>query len=138
MPSCGVHRRVTTVDSAVREIQVLSVADGPELAIVDGDGLARAVVWPGVGATLRSIHTISLGADARTIELSHPAEAVYYVMSGTGTAIDTTINEVQELRTGSMVHIEPGTRYILSAADGGLELVGGPSPPDPRLYGDAL
>jgi mannose-6-phosphate isomerase-like protein (cupin superfamily) len=120
--------------ASVDEIQVLDLAAGPELAIVEGDGAARAVVWPGVGATLRSLHTISLAADAHTVELRHPSEAVYYAASGTGTAIDRASGEEHELVTGAMVHIDAGTPYVLRAGTGGLELLGGPSPADERLY----
>ena len=46
-----------------------------------------------MGARLRSMHRISLGADARTIELSHPGEAVYYVIDGDGSVLDADAGE---------------------------------------------
>jgi quercetin dioxygenase-like cupin family protein len=116
------------------EIQVLDLTAGPELAIVEGEGAARAVVWPGMGASLRSLHTISLAAGAHTVELSHPSEAVYYAASGTGTAVDTASGDEHELVAGAMVHIDAGTPYVLRAGTAGLELLGGPSPADERLY----
>jgi quercetin dioxygenase-like cupin family protein len=119
------------------EIQVLNLEHGPALPIVDGEGSARAVVWPGVGAKLRSIHEISLAAGAQTIELSHPSEAVYYARSGDGTAIDTASGEEHELVAGSMAHIDAGTPYLLRAGGRGLVLLGGPSPADDRLYEEA-
>jgi hypothetical protein len=116
------------------EIQVLDLGAGPALAIVEGDGAARAVVWPGVGATRRSLHTISLAAGAQTIELCHPSEAVYYAAAGTGAALDTSSGEEQKLVMGAMVHVDAGTAYVLRAGAGGLELLGGPSPADAQLY----
>jgi quercetin dioxygenase-like cupin family protein len=116
------------------EIQVVGLEQGPALAIIEGEGRAHAVIWPGMGARLRSIHRIELGGGARTIGLRHPSEAVYYVMDGTGEAVDLDAVERQALRPGSMVHIEPGTTYRLSAGGDGMSLVGGPSPPDRALY----
>jgi mannose-6-phosphate isomerase-like protein (cupin superfamily) len=116
------------------EIQVLPLAQGPPLDIVEGEGRAQAVIWPGMGARLRSIHRIELSAGARTIPMCHPAEAVYYVIEGNGAAIDIGDGESQPLRPGSMAHIDAETTYRFGAGAGGLSLVGGPSPPDPALY----
>ena len=113
-------------------IQILE--PGPSLPLVEGEGSARAVIWPGIGARLRSLHRISLGAGARTVELRHAGEAVYYVIAGEGRALDGGDGSAQELVRGSMVFVEPGTSYRLAAGERGLELVGGPCPPDPKLY----
>jgi mannose-6-phosphate isomerase-like protein (cupin superfamily) len=118
-------------------VRVLDADVGPELPIIDGDGRAHAIVWPGIGAQMRSMHRISLTDGAATTELRHPGEAVYYVIEGTGVAADPSTDESQPLETGSMVHIEPETSYVIRAGTGGLQLVGGPSPPDPALYADA-
>jgi mannose-6-phosphate isomerase-like protein (cupin superfamily) len=115
-------------------IQILPLDRGPALPLVDGDGSAHAVVWPGMGAQLRSIHRIELGSGARTIEMRHPFEAVYYVIEGAGEAVDLDGDERQQLRPGSMVHVDSGTKYVLSATGEGMSVVGGPSPPDPSLY----
>jgi mannose-6-phosphate isomerase-like protein (cupin superfamily) len=120
--------------SAADEILILDAGEGPELEIVEGDGRAIAIVWPGMGAELRSIHKLELGAGARTIGLRHPSEAVYYVVLGTGEAADGDTGERQALGEGAMVHIEPGTGYVLSAGPGGMTAFGGPAPPDPAIY----
>jgi quercetin dioxygenase-like cupin family protein len=111
-------------------VQVLGPG-GPTLELVDGEGSARALVWPGVGARLRSMHLVTLGAGARTRPQRHDDEAVYYVIAGAGTVGPNAVEE------GSMVHVAPGVPYAFEAGDGGLELVGGPSPADEALYGDA-
>lgn len=106
----------------------------PDLPIVDGRGRAWAVVWPGVGATFRSLHRISLDSESRTIELSHPMEAVYYVMAGTATVVDGSDGSRHGLVEGSMAYIDPETAYLFEAGADGAELLGGPCPPDPTMY----
>jgi quercetin dioxygenase-like cupin family protein len=123
------------VSDALGEVSVVAVADGPELDLVTGDGAAQAVIWPGMGATLRSMHRISLAPGSSTVELRHPGDAVYYVIGGGGEARDRDDGTGQPLVEGSMVHVDGGTSYQLVATDGGMELVGGPAPADPALYG---
>ena len=106
----------------------------PRLPIVDGDGEARAIVWPGMGARHRSMHRVRLGAGARTVTLRHSGEAVWYVVEGDGSVTDEDSGESQKIITGSMVHIGPGDGYRLVAGDGEMRLAGGPCPPDPALY----
>lgn len=116
------------------EVAVISADSGPELALVEGEGRARAIIWPGTGATLRSMHRISLGAGSRTIEMSHPSDAVYYVISGDGQVAEGDMGAAQPLLEGSMVHVDAGSAYALVAGPDGMELVGGPAPADPALY----
>lgn len=106
----------------------------PDLPIVEDEGRAWAVVWPGVGAEMRSLHHISLPSSGRTIALEHPMESVYYVMSGTATAIDLDSGVKHELIEGSMTHIDPDTAYRFEAGSDGAEIIGGPCPADPRMY----
>ncbi len=116
-------------------IQVLKAdASCPELPIIDGPGIARAIVWPGTGAQHRSMHHISLPAESRTITLRHPMEAVYYVMQGEGAVRDPEEGTEQPLVEGTMVLVEPDTAYLFRAGPGGVEILGGPCPPDPALY----
>lgn len=107
--------------------------DCPELPIVERGGRAWAVVWPGVGAYLRSMHRISLLPGGRTVTLEHPAEAAYYVMSGEGAAGSADAGH-RPLPVGTMAHISPGTPYSLEAGEQGAEIVGGPCPADPSMY----
>lgn len=106
----------------------------PALPIVEGPGNARAIVWPGANAHLRSMHRISLGAGSRTIRLQHPMEAVYFVMRGAAAATDPSTGQTSDLIVGSMALIDPGTPYAFVAGDEGVELVGGPCPADPAMY----
>ena len=110
----------------------------PELPLIDGGGTFRAVVWPGIGAVHRSLHHIALEPDASTVPLSHPSEAVYYVVEGDAVVVDLDDGERTDLTPGAMVLVEPGTTYRLAAGSAGATWVGGPCPPDPALYGDLL
>jgi quercetin dioxygenase-like cupin family protein len=114
-------------------VQVVDADAGPELDLVEGGGSARAVIYPGMGADLRSMARISLPAGGSTVRLSHPSDAVYYVISGAGAVGDEDGTE-QSLVEGSMVHVDAGTAYTLRGGDAGLEAVGGPAPADPALY----
>ena len=119
----------------MNDVQVLTCDDHcPELPIIDGHGRAQAVVWPGVGASMRSMHRIQLEQGAKTKDQSHPMEAVYYVMAGSGAVVDPEGGTSDEIVPGSMAHIEPGTTYRFEAGAQGLSLLGGPCPPDPALY----
>jgi mannose-6-phosphate isomerase-like protein (cupin superfamily) len=106
----------------------------PLLRIVEGDGVARAVIWPGMGASARSMHRITLGPGACTKSVNHSMEAVYYVISGNVLIKDETDGASVRLRPGSMAFVEPNTPYVLAAIDDRVEIVGGPCPPDHSLY----
>jgi quercetin dioxygenase-like cupin family protein len=118
------------MSSDSEKVQVLG-PDGPDVALVDNGGSARALVWPGIGARLRSMHLITLEPGGRTVRQRHDAEAVYYVIEGGGSVAEELLEE------GSMIHVAPGTDYVLEAGGEGMQVVGGPSPPDSSLYGDA-
>jgi quercetin dioxygenase-like cupin family protein len=120
-----------------RQVRVLDSGPScPSVPMIDGAGTARAVVWPGVGAEARSMVRLQLQAGARTSELRHPMEAVYYVVAGSGRTIDAGSKAEAALIEGSMIHIEPGTPYRIAAGPEGIELVGGPCPADPALFAD--
>jgi mannose-6-phosphate isomerase-like protein (cupin superfamily) len=117
------------------EIRILDASTGPELPIVEGGGVARAIVWPGMGAQLRSLHRIWLEPGAATVTLTHPSDAVYYVIEGLGTAHDQSAGTSHDVREGSMFHIDAGTSYAIAAAgDGAMEIIGGPAPADEAMY----
>ena len=111
--------------------------DDPEacpLAITEGPARAWAVAWPGVGAHLRSMHRISLEPGGSTVALSHPMEAVYYLIAGTAVVEDLEQGTRSDLVQGSMFLVDPGTPYRVMSIGTAAEIVGGPCPPDPSLY----
>lgn len=102
--------------------------------VEDGGGVAHAVVWPGVGAFQRTFHRFRLEPLGRTRAQRHGGEAVYYVVRGRAVVRDDS-GAAHELREGSMVHVDAGTGYTFEAGGQGSEIVGGPCPADPDLYG---
>lgn len=121
-----------------RAVRVLSVTEAsPEVPLLEGDGRAVAIVWPGVGARERSMHLIELPRNGRTRLVQHPSEAVFYVRGGSGRVSGPEDGD-QEIVEGSMIHIGPGTSYRFEAGGDGLDLLGGPCPFDPALYDAAL
>jgi mannose-6-phosphate isomerase-like protein (cupin superfamily) len=120
---------------APREVRVLRAADhGPVLPIVEGDGSARPIVWPGSGAAFRTMHRIELAGGSRTVALKHAMEAAYYVIRGDGLVRDPDADSAEPLVEGSMIFVEPGTTYRIEAGSAGMLLLGGPCPADPALY----
>src|SRR5258708_24154121 len=119
-------------------VQVIPLrGKGPLLPIVKGDGSARAVIWPGTGAAMRSIHLIQLAPSSETVLLVHHTESVYYVLDGTGTVAGDGPSPATALAPGAMVHVGPETAYRFTAGNGGPEFFGGPFPVDPTRYREA-
>jgi mannose-6-phosphate isomerase-like protein (cupin superfamily) len=117
------------------EVRVLRAADhGPMLPIIEGEGSARPIVWPGSGAACRTMHRIELAGGSRTIALKHAMEAAYYVIRGDGVVRDPDEGSSEPLVEGSMIFVEPGTAYAFEAGGAGILLLGGPCPADPALY----
>ena len=119
---------------SIEEIQIVDGNEGPRLPIVDGDGIAYAVIWPGMGARTRSLHRICLGRGACTTALRHRSDAVYYVIDGSGSVNEPGSAETQGLRAGSMFHVDGDTTYVVTAGQDGIEIIGGPAPADEAMY----
>lgn len=117
-------------------IDVISAASGQPLDLTAGEREAYVVVGPHSGAEHRTMAVVRLPDGAATATLTHPGEAVWYVVRGGGTA-RAEDGEDLELDEGSMVHVEPGAAYALVAGPDGLEAIGGPSPQDPDLGTDS-
>jgi quercetin dioxygenase-like cupin family protein len=117
-------------------IDVISAASGAPLDLIEGEGEAYAVVGPHSGASYRTMAVVRLGEGAATATMTHPDEAVWYVVRGEGVARPEGGEEL-ELDEGSMVHVEPGAAYALAAGPAGLEVIGGPAPHDPDFGTDA-
>jgi quercetin dioxygenase-like cupin family protein len=116
------------------EVLVVAPGDwGPDLGLIQGEGAFREVVGPSVGARERSLHHLTLGPGARTVGLTHPGDAVYYVAEGQAAVHDFSTGETSQLPCGGMVHIRGGHSYQL-ASDAGAVVLGGPSPVDEGLY----
>lgn len=115
-------------------VQVLTPSQPrPHLDIIEKDGVAEAVVWPGMGAQARSLHRILLDHGGRTVSLQHKSDAVYFVARGSATIVDELSGEDQSLVAGAMVHIDAGDVYRFVGLTA-TEIIGGACPPDPDLY----
>jgi quercetin dioxygenase-like cupin family protein len=121
------------------QVVVLPLGVGPTLFLVDSAtaGSAAATVWPGMGATARSIVWFRLEPGSSTLELRHSGEAVYFVRAGSGAVAGAdgpggSLSPRQEISAGSVVHVAPGSPYRFHAGAGtdGLDFIGGPCPPD--------
>jgi quercetin dioxygenase-like cupin family protein len=88
-----------------------------------------------VGATCRSMYRLDFEANSSTRALAHAAEAVYYVIAGSGSVIEHVgaRSERRPLTAGAMIHVAPQSSYGIESDGDGLVLVGGPSPLDPDL-----
>jgi quercetin dioxygenase-like cupin family protein len=118
-----------------REVRVISDDVGSvSLPMVEAAGSARALVWPGTGAHMRSMNRITLRPGGRTVPLRHPMEAVYYVISGAAEVHDLETNQRHRVTAGGMFLVDPGTGYRIETQTDMTEIVGGPCPADPRLY----
>jgi quercetin dioxygenase-like cupin family protein len=121
-----------------REVRVISDdAGSASLPMVEAAGSARALVWPGTGAHMRSMNRITLRPGGRTVPLRHPMEAVYYVISGAAEVHDLETNQRHRVTAGGMFLVDPGTGYRIETQTDMTEIVGGPCPADPRLYDGA-
>jgi len=115
-------------------VRVIDTASsGADLPIIEKNGQARAVLWPGNGARFRTFQIISLLEGGSTRPLRHASDCVYYVIGGEGEVVDLDSGEASALDEGTMIHIDAGDRYQLRSR-AGVKLLGGPCPPDPELY----
>jgi quercetin dioxygenase-like cupin family protein len=119
--------------SGPEEIQILRM--DRDYVPIPGRVEVRAIIWPGMGARHRSMHSIRLHAGESSGEWRHPSEAVYYVLAGSGWFHDLTAGTGHGVRCGHIVHVAAGTAYTMTA-DAFLACIGGPCPPDPALYGE--
>src|SRR6266851_2749345 len=107
-------------------VQVIPLrGTGPLLPIVKGDGSARAVIWPGTGAAMRSIHLIQLAPSSETVLLEHPGESVYYVLDGTGTVAGDGPSPATALLLGRWFTWDPQPHIASSAAPAGWRSLAG-------------
>ncbi|MDU7840178.1 MAG: hypothetical protein E7J63_17965 [Pantoea sp.] len=111
-----------------------SATDCPELDIVNGQGTVKVMFWPGNGSLKRSMHYHQLQDESSLFPLQHPFDCVYYVLKGAGTIKDGLTGEQQSLVEGSIIHIDKHESYTITAGNDGIDFVGGPCPPDDKLY----
>lgn len=118
-------------------IKVLHVdRDFVEIPLLEDGLTAKAVAWPGSGATMGSLHYVSYQAGQSSIAHVHPvSQDIFYIIEGQGEIADLTNNHetAHPLETGSVVIVDPGTVHQVKAHER-LVNVGGPCPADLELY----
>ncbi|MFH0299843.1 hypothetical protein AAFX91_21930 [Bradyrhizobium sp. 31Argb] len=130
-----IKKSAAMVNLSFSQVRVIDSAAGcPEIPIVEGEGNAKVVLSPHNGAAFRSFQLVSLQQNARTIDLSHASDCVYYVIAGEGAIVDTAGGSRHEVAEGHMVHIDAGDRYRIEAGAAGIKVIGGPCPADASLY----
>ncbi|HZQ63948.1 MAG TPA: cupin domain-containing protein [Gaiellaceae bacterium] len=107
---------------------VVVLRGGRPLDLVERNGSAVALAWPGTGSRFRAMHRIVLEAGGATTELRHASEAVYFVAAGSAKV------NVEPIACHSMIYVPRGVVYRFES-DAGATIVGGPCPPDLSLYG---
>ena len=126
---------VEQIETGVVRVIDPEAANCPSIPLIDGSGSAVALLWPGNGARLRTLHLLKLNKSDRTFELEHKGDAVFYVLHGQGAVRDLKRKVRTALVEGAMIHIDAGDLYQFEADAGSeLTLVGGPCPADENLY----
>jgi quercetin dioxygenase-like cupin family protein len=105
---------------------------------LEAGSMARAVVWPGMGASRGVMHYVRYEKGGHvSVRHQHPySEDIAYVIEGEGYVIEWENDEElsrHALGPGSVMFVEPGTMHSQIATTP-LTLVGGPSPPDLEFY----
>jgi quercetin dioxygenase-like cupin family protein len=121
-----------TIETAPPDLAILR--QPTELDIVECDGLAVALAWPGTGSLFRGMHRIDLAPGGRTKRLRHPGEAAYTVSSG-AMEVEGLSGEARA-EAPAVLFVPAATEYAFASTNGAT-IFGGPCPPDPALYEDA-
>ena len=117
-------------------IKILDVdKDYADLPLVK-KGVARAVVWPGMGAKYGSMHYFVMIPGEENLPHFHErSEDIFYIIQGKGAVMDLDKNIEYPIEEGCVVYIEPGTKHMVkSYGPKDLMTIGGPRPFDLKLY----
>jgi len=99
-------------------------------------GMAKAIIWPGMGAKFASMHYVEMKPGEENILHMHEySEDVFYVVQGRGVVVDGNTGKEYPFEKGNFVYVEPGTIHaVKSFGPENFISVGGPAPPDTDLY----
>jgi quercetin dioxygenase-like cupin family protein len=99
--------------------------------------VARAVIWPGMGASGGVMHYVRYQAGGTSVQHQHPhSEDIGYIIEGEGYIFEWKDGKQvakHAFRAGNMLYVEPGTVHSHEATTD-LVMVGGPCPPDDAFY----
>jgi quercetin dioxygenase-like cupin family protein len=126
-------------------IKILDVAqDGIDMAAgsstpgsLTSGSVARAIIWPGMGASKGSLHYVRYEAGGTSVQHQHPhSEDIGYILEGEGFIFEWKDGQQvakHAFRAGNVLYVEPGTVHSHEAVTP-LVMVGGPCPPDVDFY----
>jgi quercetin dioxygenase-like cupin family protein len=98
--------------------------------VIEGTaGTCQEILGTRSDNSLRSLYHFNLPAGSATIQLRHPVESVYYVISGS-ISISCATRAGGTLDAGGMLHVPPFGTYAFRAVRDAV-VVGGPCPVDP-------
>lgn len=106
------------------------------LPFVDGSqGVAKAIIWPGMGAKFGSMHYFVMPPGEKNVPHSHETmEDMFYVVQGKGYIIDGD-NKKHYFTKGDFVYVPPKCIHaVVSEGPEDFISVGGPTPPDAEMY----
>ncbi len=110
--------------------------DYVELPLVEGgEGVAKAIIWPGMGAKYGSMNYFVMPPGEKNVLHSHKEEEdMFYVVQGSGYILDGDKNK-HTFKKGDFVYVTPGEPHaVVSEGPEDFISVGGPTPPDEELY----
>ena len=118
---------------------VRDVEDGVEIPLmrpVMPGGTARFPVWPGTGASRRSMNWVAMVPGQENVPHSHAeSEDLFYCIEGNCVIEDGDTGESHPFEGGSVIFVEPGTLHaVKSLGPARYVSVGGPCPPDTALF----
>ena len=117
-------------------IKILKIErDFVEIPLIKG-GMAKAIIWPGMGAKYGSMHYFRMAPGQENVLHSHETEEdMFYIVQGSGVVLDGNTGIEHPFVQGNFVFVEPKTLHAVKAF--GTEdyiSVGGPTPADMNIY----
>jgi len=99
-------------------------------------GIAKAIIWPGMGAKFGSMNYFVMEPGGENVPHSHKdAEDMFYIASGTGVIVDYDNNIEHPFEPGCFVYVEPNTMHAaINRSNENYISIGGPSPIDYEMY----
>lgn len=109
--------------------------DYVEIPLIKG-GMAKAIIWPGMGAKYGSMHYFVMKPGEENVLHSHSNEEdMFYVVQGNGVIVDATNGAEHKFKKGDFVYVAPNIVHaVKSLGPEDFISVGGPSPADMEIY----
>lgn len=112
--------------------------DYKELSILDGKGVARAIIYPGMGAKYASLNYFVMKPGSKNTAHVHArSEDVIYVIQGQGIIKETETGNELRFKKGDILFIPEGVYHqVIPDGDEDYIGIGGPQPVDDSIFKD--